>query len=463
MEERIGDDIILIGTAHISERSVEEVKEAIAAHKPDVVGIELDENRYKVLLDKAKAWKDLPLRKLIEGRNSYFFMAQVFLTNMQKKLGDMTGVEPGSEMLAAASAAKEHDIEMAFVDRDITITLKRAWRKMRFMERAKIFWEIMKFVAPAEEDEELEIDIDELMKEDAITMMMKELQGFAPTVAEVLINERDEYITKKILELSKKGKVLAVVGAGHLKGIKRHLEKSREGKRKLRSYKELEKIPKKGFSWTFAISGMFIGLLCGNFIGQLTYDAYLKDLELGSVVMWHPAYRAVVSVRMALLITTLTGFLLGLLGGGLGGMKVIGYSIPFLFVFLIFFLVLNNKWDEVKEVMLYWIVINGICALIGAILAWGHPASWVAAFLAAPWTSLNPAVAAGWVAGAVELWVRKPTNKDLLELFSGAFETMSEFLRNKVFKVIAVTALVNLGSIFGTFIAGWWIASNICL
>jgi pheromone shutdown-related protein TraB len=462
MEAKIGDDIVLIGTAHISEKSVEEVKAAIERYKPDVVGIELDENRYKVLLDKAKAWKNLPLRKLIEGRNSYFFMAQAFLTNMQKRLGDQTGVEPGSEMLAAAEAAKEHGAEISFIDRDITITLKRAWRKMRFMERTKVFWELMKLVAPPEE-EEMEIDLEELMREDAISMMMRELKGFAPTVAEVLIDERDEYISKRILESTRKGKVVAVVGAGHLEGIRRNIEKVRKGSRKLRPYEELERIPRKGFSWSFGITGMFIGLMVGNFLGQLLFPFYLEGLDLGSFHMWHPLYKEVVLVRTAIALFCMLGLLMGLLGAGLTGMKGLGYSIPFLFVFLLVFLAVNSKWDDIRDVLVYWILINGICALIGAIIAWGHPASWVAAFLAAPWTSLNPAVAAGWVAGAVELWVRKPKNEDLLELFSGTFETFGEFLRNKVFKVIAVTALVNLGSIVGTFIAGWWIASKICI
>jgi pheromone shutdown-related protein TraB len=461
MEETIGDDIILIGTAHISEKSVEEVKEAIAKYKPDVVGVELDANRFKVLKDQAKAWKNLPLRKLIEGRNSYFFIAQAFLTNMQKKLGASTGVEPGSEMLAAASAAKEHGAEISFVDRDITITLKRAWRKMKLRERMKIFWELMKLVAPPEE-EEMEFDVDELMKEDAISMMMKELKGFAPTVAEVLISERDEYISKKVLEGTKKGKVLAVVGAGHLKGIKKNIEKVRSGKRKLRSYKDLETIPRRGFRWSFAVTGAFIGLMVGNFLAMLLYPGYLEGLDLGHFHMWHPAYRGVVLVRTAVAYMCIIGMVIGLIGAGLTGMKGLGYSIPFLFIFMLVFLALGNEWGDVRDVLIVWILINGICSLIGAILAWGHPASWAAAFLAAPWTSLNPALAAGWVAGAVELAIRKPKNEDLLELFSGSFDTLGDFLRNKVFKVIAVTALVNLGSIVGTIIATWWIASNIC-
>jgi pheromone shutdown protein TraB len=326
----------------------------------------------------------------------------------------------------------------------------------------KVFWELMKLVAPPEE-EDLKFDVEELMKEDAISMMMKELKGFAPTVAEVLITERDEYISKKILEGTKKGKVLAVVGAGHLEGIKKNIEKVRKGKRKLRSYEDLEKIPRRAFRWSFAVTGLFIGLLVGNFLGQILYPMYLEGMGLGSFHMWHPAYKEVVLVRMAIFIFCMMGLLLGFIGAGLTGMKGLGYSIPFLFVFLLIFLALNNKWDDVQDVLIKWILINGFCALIGAIIAWGHPASWAAAFFAAPWTSLNPAMAAGWVAGAVELVVRKPKNEDLLDLFSGTFETMRDFLRNKVFKVIAVTALVNLGSIVGTIIAGWWIAANICL
>jgi pheromone shutdown-related protein TraB len=464
MEARVGDDIILIGTAHISEKSVDEVREAIDKYKPAVVAIELDKNRYKVLKDKTKAWEKLPISSLIKGRNVYFLMAQLFLSNMQRRLGKATGIEPGSEMLAAAQAADKNGAEIAFVDRDITITLKRAWRKMKFWEKAKIFWEIMKLVAP-EEDEDLEVDIEELMKEDAISMMMKELQGFAPTVAEVLIHERDEYITKKILEASKetKGKVLAVVGAGHLEGIKKNLEKAREGKRDLQSYKELETIPKDGFSWTMSITGAVMGLLIGTFLGQMLWPNLLEGLGWGYIDMWHPLYKGVVAVRVAIIAIELAGTLLGFLGAGFGGIKAVGYSTPFVFVFMLVFLIVNNRWDQVRSVLLVWILIHGVFALIGAIIAWGHPLSCLAAFLAAPWTSAFHVASAGWVAGAVELFIRKPKNKDLMELFSGTYDTVRQMLRNKVFKVLMVTALANLGSMLGTFVSTWWIASNICI
>ena len=464
MEARIGDDIILIGTAHVSEKSVTEVKEAIEKYKPSVVGVELDEARYKVLQDKAQAWENLPLTKLIKGRNSYFFMAQLFLSNMQKRMGQATGVEPGAEMLAAAEAAKANGAQLAFVDRDITITLQRAWRKMRFWERTKIFWEIIKLVAPPDEDE-LEVDLDELMKEDAISMMMKELQSFAPTVAEVLIHERDEYITKKVLDLSNntKGPVLAVVGAGHLEGIKKNIEKARNGKRQLKDYKELETIPKPGFSWAMGLTGAITGLLIGFFLGQMLYPRFLEGLGWGYIMMYHPVYKGVVAVRFAVILFGLAGMGIWFLGAGIGGMKAVGYSIPFVFVFMLVFLGLDNRWDQVRQVLVIWILVHGTCAMIGAIIAWGHPASWVTAFFVAPWTSATHIAAAGWVAGAVELYIRKPTNNDLMELFSGTYETVREMLRNKVFKVLAVTALVNLGSMIGTFLAAWWIASNICI
>jgi pheromone shutdown-related protein TraB len=464
MEAKIGDDIILIGTAHVSDKSVAEVKAAIEKYKPAVVGVELDEARYKVLQDKAQAWKNLPLTKLIKGRNSYFFMAQLFLSNMQKKLGKATGVEPGAEMLAAAEAAKANNAQLAFVDRDITITLQRAWRKMRFWERAKILWEIMKLVAP-DDEEEMEVDLDELMKEDAISMMMKELQSFAPTVAEVLIHERDEYITKKVLDLSNnsKGPVLAVVGAGHLEGIKKNIEKARKGKRELKSFKDLETIPKPGFSWAMSLTGAITGLLIGLFLGQILFPRFLEGLDWGYIMMWHPVYRGVIAVRLAVLVFGLAGMGIWFLGAGAGGMKAVGYSVPFIFVFMLIFLGLDNRWDQLKSVLVVWILLHGIFAMIGAIIAWGHPLSWVAAFLAAPWTSATHIAAAGWVAGAVELYIRKPTNNDLMELFSGTYETVREMLRNKVFKVLAVTALVNLGSMLGTFVSAWWIASNICI
>ena len=243
MERLVGDNIILIGTAHVSEKSVDEVREAIDKHRPDIVAVELDPNRYKVLTGK-REWKDLPITKVLSGSNPYFFIAQAFLAALQRRIGLDQGVEPGAEMLAAIEAAKENDIRVLLADRDISITLKRAWKKMSLREKMRLTWNLMAAVTGVYDEEMEDIDVDQLMEEDMLNMMVQELSDIVPSVADVLIHERDTFIAKKILQASKDGTVLAVVGAGHINGLAEKLEK----RGPFPTYESLNYVPPKGFS-----------------------------------------------------------------------------------------------------------------------------------------------------------------------------------------------------------------------
>jgi pheromone shutdown-related protein TraB len=226
--ERIGDDILLVGTAHVSPESVAEVRKAIEEFHPDVVAVELCERRFKTLKDK-KAWENMPITRLLKDRNAYVFIAQSFLSSYQKRLGDRFGSEPGSEMLEAIKAAEENGVKVLLADRDITVTLKRAWKKMKLREKWRIAWTMLQLPFIDYEEEMSEVDLKKLMKEDALTSMMKELKQLAPTVAEVLIFERDTYLARNIVEGAKGKKVLAVLGAGHIKGVKKKIVRMRAG------------------------------------------------------------------------------------------------------------------------------------------------------------------------------------------------------------------------------------------
>jgi pheromone shutdown-related protein TraB len=379
----VNDRLVLVGTAHVSPASVKEVEETIAEHEPDIVAVELDEKRYEVLKNKQK-WEETPVTDMIRGGRAFFFLAQVFLSSIQRRLGKEFGAEPGSEMLAAINTAEGRKIKVELVDRDIAITLRKAWRTMGFREKLRLFWEFNKAMVGFYDEEE-EIDLEEIMQEDVITMMVEELSKIAPSVTEILIFERDAFIAKKLDGLTKKGKVVAVVGAGHLKGIQKNLANIN----KTPSFEELNTVPE-------------------------------KRIKLG---------------------------------------KTIAYLIPILFFALMIWLIYNGLtsqdptyWEDLRRVLLTWILINGICSAAGAAIARGHPYSIVTAFLAAPFTSLNPAVAAGWFAGAVEAKVRTPTVKDFKDL--SAIETTKQFLNNRVIRVLMVAALANVGSIIGTFVAG---------
>ena len=382
MQYKLNDNIILIGTAHISKESIKEVREAIEKFKPDVVAVELCERRYESITKKDK-WENTPITQLIKSNNAYFMIAQTFLSSVQRKLGKDQGVEPGSEMIAAIDEAKKHNIKIALVDRDISVTLKRAWKKMGYREKLRLTWEFLKAILGYDEEEMEELDIKEIMDQDVISAMMEEFGEIAPSVTNVLVHERDKYIAKKILNESKKGKIVAIVGAGHLKGIKKHLEKKELNV----DLKKLDFIPTKKFSI----------------------------------------------------------------------LKTIGYAIPVLFASLIIYAFYYRGLDLALEMFIYWFLINGIFSAIGTIIARGHPLSVLTAFIAAPITSLNPAIAAGWVAGYVEAKLRTPVVKDFKGLSN--IDSLRDFWNNRVIRLLMVVALANVGSMIGTVVAFPYITS----
>lgn len=383
MQVKIDDHIILIGTAHISQQSVDEVTKAIETYDPDVVAIELCPRRYKNLTEKDQ-WENTPVTALLKSNNAYFLLAQTFLSSVQRKLGKDHGVQPGSEMIAAINEAKKQEKDIELVDRDIAVTLKRAWKKMGFKEKFRVLWEFLKAMVGFDEEEMEEIDLEELMDQDMISTMLEEFGEIAPSVTTVLIHERDQYIAQKIKHLQDKGKtVVAVVGAGHLHGIETHL-KNPDFSVDLPS---LEQVPQKRFSV----------------------------------------------------------------------LKTIGYLIPVLFAALIFYGFYTGGIERSLQMFLYWFLINGIFSAIGTAIARAHPLSILTAFVAAPITSLNPAVAAGWVAGYVEAKLRTPVIKDFQGL--STIENFSDFWKNRVIRLLLVVALANVGSMIGTIIAFPYVTS----
>ncbi len=376
MHIKVSDNIVLVGTAHISKDSVEEVKEVIEEFKPDIVAVELCQRRYDAITKKDK-WENTPVSQLIKGNNAYLLLAQTFLASIQRKLGKEYGIEPGSEMIAAMKEAKQHNLDVALVDRDISVTLKRAWRKMGFREKFRLAWEFLKAIVGYDEEEMEELDLKELMNQDVISTLMEEFKEIAPSVADVLIHERDQYIAKKILDESKKGKVVAVVGAGHLKGIQKHLKK---GKIDI-DLKELDYVPKK---------------------------------------------------RISIL-------------------KIIGYAVPVIFAVFIVYIYMTYGAGRTFDALIWWVIINGSFSAIGALIARAHPFSIITAFVAAPITSLNPAIAAGWVAGYVEFKMRKPVVRDFKAL--SKLDSFKDIWNNKVIRLLTVVALANIGSMMGTFVA----------
>jgi pheromone shutdown-related protein TraB len=212
-------EIRIVGTAHVSQKSVDEVKIAIDNFKPDIIAIELDEGRYRGLKQQQK---NPEIEEILEAKNFTELLIQWILAYIQRKIGMDVGVDPGSEMKAAIAEAEERKIPLAMIDRDIRVTLNRFWSSMPILEKLKMFSSLITSLVTLGKDND--INIDELSGEDFVHSAMTEFHSFAPCGANALITERDAYMTHKLIALSQShNKILAVVGAGHKKGIENYL------------------------------------------------------------------------------------------------------------------------------------------------------------------------------------------------------------------------------------------------
>lgn len=362
-------DIYLIGTAHISKTSAETVKNFIIEEKPDSVCVELCQSRYQSLTDPDK-WKNMDIITLIKQKKALLLLVNLILSAFQKRLARKLGLNPGQEMIEAINVAKENNINLVLADRDIQITFTRIWKKLGFFGKLKLFF--MLILSIFNDEDISEDEIERLKSEDVLTAALNELAGSFPRLKSTLIDERDQYLAEKIKNAPGK-KVVAVVGAGHIPGIKEEIYKEHD-------LNSLNYIPKSApwVKWIF----------------------------------W--------SIPIAIIIVIFSTFRVSTLSG------------------------MNQIYQ--------WVLWNGSLAALGTFIAAGHPLSILTAFLAAPITSLNPLLAAGWFAGIAEAVLRKPKVEDFENL--GNITTFGDFFRNRITKILLVVALANLGSSFGTFIGG---------
>ncbi|HEY0196781.1 MAG TPA: TraB/GumN family protein, partial [Methanobacterium sp.] len=182
MESEIAKEpsLKIIGTAHVSDESVKEVKEIILETRPDVVAVELDLNRFQNLKMEAsgqKQDKEFNIREIIKNDQVTMFLVSGFLSYMQKKIGDEVGVKPGAEMLAAIEAAEEVGANVALIDRDIQITLKRALNQMSLWEKIKFGYGLITSLFAS--DEEME-DIEKIKEGDTLAEVMKYFEDMSP-------------------------------------------------------------------------------------------------------------------------------------------------------------------------------------------------------------------------------------------------------------------------------------------
>jgi len=217
--EHADKEILLIGTAHISQESVALVEKVIKKEQPDCVCLELDEKRFKALTQKKK-WQSLDLKQIIKSKQLSTLMINLLMASYQKKLGGQLGIQPGAELSGAAAMAKKHSIPIALCDRDVRVTLRRAWKSTSFFKKGYLLTTLITSLFDSTEISEEKLA--EMKKKDVLSDLMDEMGAVLPDVKKVLIDERDIYLSEKIKTAEGK-RLVAVVGAGHVAGIKRVL------------------------------------------------------------------------------------------------------------------------------------------------------------------------------------------------------------------------------------------------
>ena len=369
----IDDRLRILGTAHVSSESVELVRNQIEEWEPDLIAVELCPSRMAALTEPESLDSEDLLKIIKEGRSAMILL-QSALAAQQRRMGISSGEKPGAELLAAVNAAEESDIPVEMIDRDVVITLRRAWKKMGMVEK----WRILNAILWEEDDEE--VSIDEILGDsDLLSSMMEEAREVAPRAGEVLIDERDSFLAGRIQQIRGKGKVLAVIGAGHLSGVVQNL-------------------------------------------GEPAFETTSRLAELSEEPpksVWPIALMAAIPV-----------FLLGTVG----------------------WMAYNGEMEELKQTAQTWLALNALLAGLGVLIARGHPLSILVGAIASPITSLNPTLAAGWFAGYTQLKVASPTGKDAQDFLK--LDETSLFWKNRVGRVLLVTALGNVGSMVGAWLAG---------
>lgn len=282
--------LTIIGTAHVSEESVNEVKDAIYEQRPDVVAIELDRGRYIKLKKQMMGVEEdetISVTQIIKENKVSLFLTTTLLSYFQSKIGADVDVKPGAEMVGAIEASQDLEIPIALIDREIGTTLQRALNKMGFIEKAKFLFGLLASVFGFGDDEE-EIDIEDLKNPENIDELMEMFKDEAPSVHEVLVHERDAYLAGKIMQIPQ-DHVIAVVGAGHKPGIEKYLDNPET----IPNLRDLEVIDdKKGIPWVKIILALipilfvvifFLAYINGINISWNIYDFIVISMLMGFI------------------------------------------------------------------------------------------------------------------------------------------------------------------------------------
>ncbi|ENH98033.1 pheromone shutdown-related protein TraB [Gracilibacillus halophilus YIM-C55.5] len=368
--EQDGKEYILIGTAHVSKHSAEQVQEVIEAEQPDAVCVELDQQRYESVV-KGNQWKDMDIFQVIKQKKASLLLMNLAISSFQKRMAKQFGIQSGQEMIQGIESAENVGAELVLADRNIQVTFSRIWRgiglKGKLLLLTQVFGGVFSRETISEED------LEKMKSQDAIDSVLNEFTEAFPKLKKPLIDERDQYLAQKIKQAPGK-RIVAVLGAAHVPGIQKEMK---------------------------------------------------NDQDLNKLNQLPPKSKAP---------------------------KVIAWSIPIIILAIIISTFLMNP-EAGKQQIISWLVWNGGFSALGTAIAFGHPLAILTALVAAPITSLNPLIAAGWFAGFVQALVKRPYVSDFDNLSEDVF-TVKGFWRNKVTRILLIVVLANLGSTLGTFIGG---------
>jgi len=275
-----GREIILIGTAHVSKHSVDEVQELIRQEKPDTVCIELCQSRYQAVIE-ADRWKNTDIIKIIKEGKALILLINLILSSYQKRLARQFGLNPGQEMIQGINSAKEVGAALCLADRDIQITMRRLWRGLGIWGKIKLFFQLILSVVVDEEISEEEME--KMKNEDMLTAVLTELSRSFPRFKSIIIDERDKYLAQKIKE-AQGNKVVAVLGAGHIPGIKTEITRDHD-------LKELSKVmpPSKSariIAWSIPV------IILGLIISTFSVDKAAGIDQIISWIIWNGSLSA---------------------------------------------------------------------------------------------------------------------------------------------------------------------------
>jgi pheromone shutdown-related protein TraB len=216
-----GREIILIGTAHVSRESAELVRTTIEAEKPDTVCVELCESRWQSIRQKSR-WRDMDIVKVVKEKKAFLLLSNLILASFQRRIADKMDIQPGQEMITAIETADAVGARTWLADRDIRTTLARTWRSMKLWGKVKLLFQLL--LSLGEVDELKEEDIEKMKQEDVLNALLNEIGASQPVIREILIDERDRYLAQRIKSAPGE-KIVAVVGAGHVPGIRRYWDR----------------------------------------------------------------------------------------------------------------------------------------------------------------------------------------------------------------------------------------------